>query len=157
MSKAHWLFQFERPGYHEIARLREILAKMAITDAKRSRFRALADMTLEGPLEQIIERLEDVLQQDFAENHVEQQQKPWAFDYVVTDKSPDRGAIEVWTRLFNPSDSTMGSAFYGRAVKRISQTTYRLWVDDDEESLEQDEGIEAERPQSVQRPARLKN
>jgi hypothetical protein len=157
MSKSQWLFQFEKPGFHEIARLREILAKMEITSAKGPRLRAMADMTLEGPLDQIIARLEDVLQQDFAENHVEQLHKPWAFEYVVTDKSPDTGAIEVWTRLFNPSDSTMGSAFYGRAVKRISQDTYRLWVDDDEEGLEADEGMEAERPQPVQRPARLKN
>ena len=157
MSKSHWLFQFERPGFHEIARLREILATMDITHAKGPRLRAMADMTLEGPLEKIIERLEDVLHQDFAENHVEQQHKPWAFDYVVTDKSPDIGAIEVWTRLFDPSDSTMGSAFYGRAVRRISQSTYRLWVDDDEENLKADEGSDVERAQPVQRPERLKN
>jgi hypothetical protein len=130
MSKLHWLFQFEKPGFHEIARLREILAKMDIADARKSRFRALSDLTLEGPLDQIIEKLEDVLQQDFAENHVEQQHEPWGFDYVVTDKSPDKGAIEIWTRLFNPSDATMGSAYYGRAVKRINESTYRLWVDD---------------------------
>src|SRR5262245_42935880 len=136
MSKSHWLFQFERPGFHEIARLREILAKMHVSNANGSRLRGMANLTMEGPLDQIIGRLEDVLQQDFAENHVEQRHKPWAFDYVVTDKSPDAGAIEVWTRLFNPSFLTAGSAFYGRAVKRINQSTYRLWVDDDEESLD---------------------
>src|SRR5262245_12427298 len=116
MSGPHWLFQFEKPGFHELARLREILAEMDISIPIASRLRTKRDMTLEGTLHDVIARLEDVLQQDFAENFVEGQDKPWRFDYVVTDKSPDTGAIEIWTRLFDPSDTRKGNAFYGRAV-----------------------------------------
>jgi hypothetical protein len=133
-NKIRSLFQFENPGVHELARLRDILEAMDVAVPKRPlEFRAPADAALEGTLDEIIERLARVLKDDFANNTVKQRQRSWGFEYFVSDDTSDKGATEIYTRLFNPNDPMIGSAFYGRTVRRISENSYLLWVDDEPE------------------------
>jgi len=117
----------------EMERLRDIVSQMDVAAHPKGRQQAArtkASVTLEGTVDEIMSRLSDALEEDYAENVSECVHAPWDFDYVVTDDTPTKGAIEIYTRLFNPSDANMGSSFYGRTVRRVSSDRYMLWIDD---------------------------
>lgn len=116
-----------------MARVREILAGIEITTQSRARQRAARTgerATLEGSLDDVMLKLSNVLEENYATNVSKGETVPWDFDYVVTDDSPTKGAIEIYTRLFHPTDTTMGSIFYGRTVMRIASDSYLLWADE---------------------------
>jgi hypothetical protein len=113
----------------EMLRIREIPAVMPVYLPKRGRELLANDsLVVEGPLEEAVAKLTALLHDDYSENIIERESVPWDFDYVVTNDGLNSGAIDVYTRLFNPLDSTMGSGLYGRTVRRVSETIYRLWA-----------------------------
>ena len=131
-NQTKWSYQFERPGFHERARLREILTHMDIIASKQVTVRRAPmepSSAQQGTLDEVMTKLADALEEDYATNFVEQDNAPWKFDYVVGDATPT-GEIEVFTRLFDPTDPAKGKIFYGRRIKRISKDGYLLWIDD---------------------------
>jgi hypothetical protein len=129
-QRPKWLLQFKKPGFHEMRALEAILRDMPPHTPKRSLSpRSVREAALVGTLHDVMDRLADVLQDDYALNFARRDTKR-TFEYVVTDAGPDEGAVEIWTRLFHPHDAKTGNIFYGRTVRRISADKYRLWVDD---------------------------
>ena len=111
-----------------MTRVKQIVANLKIVERRENRGLA----TKEGTLDEVMAFLADDLEEDYAQNITERDNKPWNFDYVLTDDAVDEGELSLSTRRFDPNNLKSGSIFYARPIRRVSQDRFLLWLDVEE-------------------------